>query len=80
MAVAKALGARRILAIDVQPNRLDFAKGYVATDAHLAISKEPGEDSMSYSKRHVSATKHAGPPNAALGKAYVLLYYRASIS
>lgn len=54
MAVAKALGARRILAIDVQSQRLDFAKQYAATDIHLAIPKEKGEDMMAYSKRHVS--------------------------
>ncbi|KAL2838648.1 hypothetical protein BJY01DRAFT_257992 [Aspergillus pseudoustus] len=52
MAVAKALGARRILAIDVQPQRLEFAKQYAATDVHLAIPKEEGEDMMAYSKRH----------------------------
>lgn len=54
MAVAKALGARRILAIDVQEHRLEFANNYAATDIHLAIPKEPGEDGMAYAKRHVS--------------------------
>lgn len=54
MAVAKALGARRILAIDVQEKRLEFAKQYAATEVHAAIPKNPGEDSMAYSKRHVS--------------------------
>ncbi|KAJ5634250.1 hypothetical protein N7528_002092 [Penicillium herquei] len=52
MAVAKALGARRILAIDVQPHRLEFAKNYAATDIHVAIPKEQGEDNMTYAKRH----------------------------
>ncbi|PYH92645.1 hypothetical protein BO71DRAFT_431688 [Aspergillus ellipticus CBS 707.79] len=52
IAVAKALGARRILAIDVQPQRLEFAKQYAATDVHLAIPREAGEDMMTYSKRH----------------------------
>ncbi|KAJ0282407.1 hypothetical protein COL940_005156 [Colletotrichum noveboracense] len=52
MAVAKALGARRIVAVDVNEQRLDFAKGYCATDVHAAIPKNSGEDSMSYSKRH----------------------------
>ena len=55
MAVAKALGARRILAIDVQQQRLEFAKKYAATDIHVALPKEQGEDNMTYSKRHVSA-------------------------
>lgn len=57
MAVAKALGARRIVAVDVNEQRLDFAKGYCATDVHAAIPKNSGEDNMSYSKRHVSLLK-----------------------
>lgn len=55
MAVAKALGARRILAIDVNQQRLDFAKTYITPDVHAAIPKNPGEDGMAYAKRHVSA-------------------------
>ena len=54
MAVAKALGARRILAVDVQAERVEFAKDYVATDVHQALPKDPSEDGISYSKRHVS--------------------------
>jgi threonine dehydrogenase-like Zn-dependent dehydrogenase len=54
MAVAKALGARRILAVDIQPRRLEFAKDYAATDVHVASPKLPGEANMAYSKRHVS--------------------------
>ncbi|KAL3295530.1 xylitol dehydrogenase [Colletotrichum asianum] len=54
MAVAKALGARRILAVDVNEQRLDFAKDYCATEVHAAIPKNSGEDNMSYSKRHGS--------------------------
>ncbi|CAG9994402.1 unnamed protein product [Clonostachys byssicola] len=52
MAVAKALGARRILAIDVNKDRLEFAKTYAATDVHLSIPKKDGEDNSTYSKRH----------------------------
>ncbi|KAI8233509.1 hypothetical protein K4K54_010284 [Colletotrichum sp. SAR 10_86] len=52
MAVAKALGARRILAVDVNEQRLDFAKDYCATEVHAAVPKNSGEDNMSYSKRH----------------------------
>ncbi|KAF5483309.1 putative D-xylulose reductase A [Colletotrichum fructicola] len=52
MGVAKALGARRILAVDVNEQRLDFAKDYCATEVHAAIPKNSGEDNMSYSKRH----------------------------
>lgn len=55
MAVAKALGARRILAIDVNQQRLDFAKNYITPDVHAAIPKNTGEDGMAYAKRHVSA-------------------------
>lgn len=37
MAVAKALGARRVIAVDIQQDRLDFAKGYAATDIYLPV-------------------------------------------
>lgn len=53
MAVCKALGPRRVLAVDVQDDRLEFSKEYVATDAHRASPKRPGEDNATYSKRHV---------------------------
>lgn len=56
MAVAKALGARRILAIDVNASRLEFAKQYVGAETHLAIPMNPGEAREDYSKRHVSLT------------------------
>ncbi|KAJ0109752.1 D-xylulose reductase A [Diaporthe amygdali] len=52
MAVAKALGARRILAVDVNQHRLKFAKDYCATDVHAAIPKNTGEDNINYSRRH----------------------------
>ncbi|RSH89674.1 hypothetical protein EHS25_002225 [Saitozyma podzolica] len=52
MAVAKALGARRILAIDVNASRLEFAKQYVGAETHLAIPMNPGEAREDYSKRH----------------------------
>ncbi|KAJ0331994.1 hypothetical protein COL922a_011606 [Colletotrichum nupharicola] len=52
MAVAKALGARRIVAVDVNEQRLYSTKGYCATDVHATIPKNSGEDNMSYSKRH----------------------------
>lgn len=38
MAVAKALGARRVIAVDIQKERLDFAKGYAATDIFIPVS------------------------------------------
>lgn len=53
MAVCKAMGARRIIAVDVSQGRLDFAKQYAATDIHLASPMNEGEDRGAYSKRHV---------------------------
>ena len=41
MAVAKALGARRVIAVDIQQERLDFAKSYAATDIYLPVSYSP---------------------------------------
>jgi threonine dehydrogenase-like Zn-dependent dehydrogenase len=38
MAVAKALGARRVIAVDIQKERLDFAKGYAADDIFIPVS------------------------------------------
>lgn len=38
MAVAKALGARRIVAVDINKERLEFAKGYAATDIYTPVS------------------------------------------
>jgi hypothetical protein len=37
MAVAKALGARRVIAVDINQERLDFAKSYAATDIYLPV-------------------------------------------
>jgi D-xylulose reductase len=51
MAVAKALGAARIVAIDIVPSRLEFAKSYAATDTFLPPPFEAGETKMAYSKR-----------------------------
>ena len=55
MAVAKALGAARVIAIDIVPSRLEFAKNYVATDAFLPPAPNPNEDKMEYSKRCADA-------------------------
>jgi D-xylulose reductase len=38
MAVAKGLGARRIVAVDINQDRLDFAKSYAATDVVVPVS------------------------------------------
>lgn len=53
MAVCKAMGARRIIAIDVSQGRLDFAKRYAATDIHLSSPMNDGEERGAYSRRHV---------------------------
>jgi len=41
MAVAKALGARRVIAVDINQERLDFAKSYAATDIYLPVRPLP---------------------------------------
>jgi len=38
MAVAKALGARRVVAVDINEERLLFAKNYAATDTYIPVS------------------------------------------
>jgi D-xylulose reductase len=54
MAVCKAMGARRIIAVDVSQGRLEFAKQYAATDIHLSSTMQDGEERAAYSQRHVS--------------------------
>ena len=51
MAVARAQGAVRVIAVDVAPARLEFAKEYAATETFLPPAIEPGERKMDYSKR-----------------------------
>ena len=57
MAVANASGASRIIAIDVNPTRLDFAKTYVATDIYHPLSMEQAEDKIEYSRRNAARLK-----------------------
>nr|GAT59893.1 xylitol dehydrogenase [Mycena chlorophos] len=57
MAVAKALGAKRIIAVDIVPARLEFAKEYAATDSYLPIPANEGESKVDYSKRNADAMK-----------------------
>nr|XP_018262943.1 uncharacterized protein I303_04432 [Kwoniella dejecticola CBS 10117]OBR85101.1 hypothetical protein I303_04432 [Kwoniella dejecticola CBS 10117] len=59
MAVAKALGARRIIAVDVQKERLDFAREYVATDVHVASPTKEGETREEYSQRHAGIIRES---------------------
>lgn len=57
MATAKALGARRIIAIDINQERLDFAKKYAATDIFLPGPLKEGEARIDYSRRTAQEMK-----------------------
>jgi len=57
MAVAKASGASRIIAIDVNSARLDFAKTYAATAIYLPPKIEQGEGNLEYSGRSAACMK-----------------------
>jgi len=67
MAVAKALGARRVIAIDINQDRLEFAKSYAANDVFLPGETREGESKMEFSRRTVEEMKrrtniaNAGP-------------------
>jgi D-xylulose reductase len=55
MAVAKALGASRIIGIDINPSRLEFAKQYAATHTYLPLKPEKGE--VEYGRRNAADMK-----------------------
>jgi len=57
MAVAKALGASRIIAVDIVPTRLEFAKSYAATDVYQPPPVADNESRIAYSKRSAAALK-----------------------
>ena len=57
MAVAKALGASRIIAVDIVPSRLEFAKSYAATDCFKPPAPEAGESKIAYSQRSAALLK-----------------------
>jgi D-xylulose reductase len=57
MAVAKALGAERIIAVDIVPSRLEFAKSYVATDTFKPPQSKDGESKLEFSRRSASLMK-----------------------
>jgi D-xylulose reductase len=57
MAVAKALGASRIIAVDIIPNRLAFAKGYAATDIYTPPPLGAEESTSDYSRRNAANMK-----------------------
>ncbi|KAF9269140.1 xylitol dehydrogenase [Marasmius fiardii PR-910] len=57
MAVAKALGASRIIAVDIVPSRLEFAKQYVGAETYQPISPNEGEPRIEYSRRNAENMK-----------------------
>jgi len=57
MAVAKALGATRVIAVDIVPSRLEFAKKYAATDTYLPPPFNPEESKIDYSRRNAELMK-----------------------
>ncbi|KAL5529749.1 hypothetical protein ACEPAG_5734 [Sanghuangporus baumii] len=59
MAAARALGATRIVAVDIVPTRLEFALAYAATDTFLPPPQGTNEKKMEYSKRAVGVMKNA---------------------
>lgn len=54
MAVARALGSRRILAIDIVQEKLDFAKNYAATDIWKSTPPKQGESVVDYALRQAT--------------------------
>ena len=57
MATARAMGAKRVIAVDIVPSRLEFAKSYAATDVYLPVPMNPGEDKLKYSERNAQAMR-----------------------
>jgi len=51
LAVARALGAKRTISIDIAQHRLDFAKSYAATDVFLPPARHESESQVDYSRR-----------------------------
>ncbi|KAF8914010.1 xylitol dehydrogenase [Gymnopilus junonius] len=57
MAVAKAIGASRIVAVDIVPARLEFAKIYIGAETYLPPKFENGESKIDYSRRNATLMK-----------------------
>jgi D-xylulose reductase len=57
MAVAKAIGASRIIAVDIVQSRLDFANSYAATEVFKPPPLQGSEPSMMYSRRSADLLK-----------------------
>lgn len=51
MAVAKGLGAGRVIGVDINKDRLDFARSYAATDIYIPPAMKEGEAKAAYSLR-----------------------------
>lgn len=58
MAVARALGASRIIAVDINPDRLRFAKQYAATQTYLPVEANEGESVIDFFKRNAKHMKN----------------------
>lgn len=54
MAVARALGAARIIGIDIVQSRLEFAAQYVGADTFVPPKPQDGEKKMDFSQRIVN--------------------------
>lgn len=57
MAVAKAIGAFRIIAVDIVPARLEFAKSYAGAETYLPPKFQDGETKVDYSRRNAALMK-----------------------
>lgn len=57
MAVAKALGASRIIAVDIVPSRLEFAQNYTGADTYKPPAPQDGESKSDFSKRNAQQMK-----------------------
>ena len=74
MAVARACGARRVIAIDTMESRLKFSKSYAATDIFCPPEINDGESRMAYSKRSSEALKkELGIPDAGVNSIDVII-------
>jgi D-xylulose reductase len=74
MAVARACGARRVIAIDIMESRLKFSKSYAATDTFCPPEVNEGESRMAYSKRSSETLKkELGVPDAGVDSIDVII-------
>ena len=56
MAVARALGASRVIAVDIVPSRLEFARQYAGAETYVPLEMQAGsEDTLAYSLRNAKA-------------------------